>query len=244
MTREHILGEIRRTAVENGGVPLGRTKFYTATGIKQSDWYGIHWARWGDAVREAGFQANSLTEAFTEEQLIQQLVALARELGRFPLHADIRMKHRQDAAFPGHDAFRKLGPLRRITTRMSEYCAALPGHEDVVAMCAAAASRGRLDAGEAEAAPGKKREDSFGSVYLLRVGRHYKLGRSNAFGRRERELAIQLPDKAHTVHVIKTDDPAGIEEYWHKRFAAKRGNGEWFALEPDDVSAFRRRKFM
>jgi hypothetical protein len=45
VTKEHILKEIKRTALENGGKPLGKKKFETETGIRESDWSGIYWVR-------------------------------------------------------------------------------------------------------------------------------------------------------------------------------------------------------
>jgi len=59
---------------------------------------------------------------------------------------------------------------------------------------------------------------------------------------REREFAIQIPVLPKTIHKIETDDPAGVEAYWHKRFDEIRGEGEWFDLSPEDVKAFKRWK--
>jgi Meiotically up-regulated gene 113 len=86
--------------------------------------------------------------------------------------------------------------------------------------------------------PKNQSQTVLGYVYLMKSGKFYKLGRSNAAGRREYELGIQLPEKLKTVHVIRTDDPAGIEAYWHQRFEAKRKNGEWFDLNAMDIAAF------
>ena len=77
MTKQHILDEIRRIAKANGGVSVGRLRFCTETGIKESDWRGVHWAKWNDAVREAGLTPNEKVIAYDEEWLILKLIGLA-----------------------------------------------------------------------------------------------------------------------------------------------------------------------
>lgn len=239
MEKEHILDEIRRTAQENGGVPLGIARFFKETGIRRGDWYGRYWVRWSEALREAGFPPNILQTAFDEESILKSYLGLVRELGHVPVKGELILKRRQDATFPNHHVFRRFGTLRDLPSKALEYCLSHSGFDDVAALLKAAPTRG------ATYAPSKPEQVAVhGAVYLLKSGRFYKIGRTNAAGRRERELAIQLPEKARTVHVIRTDDPVGIEAYWHNRFASKRRHGEWFELESADVSAFKRRKFM
>jgi hypothetical protein len=64
MEKQFIIDEIKRATKENGGKPPGKERFSTNTGIRISDWYGKHWARWGDALREAG-----VSTKFTEQRL-------------------------------------------------------------------------------------------------------------------------------------------------------------------------------
>jgi Meiotically up-regulated gene 113 len=240
MNKQHILTEIKRTAATNGGVPLGVSKFSKETGIKDSDWSGKIWARWGDALREAGFEPNQLQTAYSEDMLIEKFIGLARELGRFPVASEVKMKARSDDGFPWHNTFARFGSKQQFATRILDYCKARAGYEDIIALCTPIATVAREKAAQDEIEP----EEIIGFVYLMKSGRHYKIGRSNATGRREYELAIQMPEKLTTVHTIRTDDPAGIEDYWHRRFAEKRKNGEWFDLAGADVKAFKRRKFM
>lgn len=242
MNKEHILAEIKRTASQNGGVALGKDRFFQETGIKTSDWLGKYWARWGDAVREAGLTPNTLQVAYEDELLLEKCVDLTRELGHIPVSTEFAMKARQDKSFPSKNTFYRFGNKQQFIKTIIEYCKDKQGYEDVLTI----ANSQVADIVETNENfdPGNKYEEVIAYVYMLKAGRNYKIGRSNSFDRRSRELKIQLPEHAETVHVIRTDDAIGIEAYWHKRFEGKRKNGEWFELNAQDVKAFKRRKFM
>ena len=242
MTKGHILAEIHRTAAANRGAPLGLDRFFAETGIKSSDWHGKYWARWGDALKEAGFQPNQLNAARTDEDLLNNLAALVRELGRFPVMAEIKLKARRDPGFPSHNTFGRFGGKQALAAKLQRFCQDR-GEDDLAELCAAAA-KPNDEVGNSGRPPAEAATAQLGYVYLMKAGRFYKIGRTNALGRRERELVIQLPEAAKVVHSIKSDDPTGIEEYWHRRFHDRRKNGEWFELSAQDLAAFKRRKFM
>src|SRR6516225_11798607 len=61
-----------------------------------------------------------------------------------------------------------------------------------------------------------------GHVYLLRAGSFYKIGMSRDFEGRFDQIRLQLPFPVKEVHRIETDDPEGIERYWHERSLKKR----------------------
>ena len=244
MERDHIVSEIKRTAEMSGGTPLGQGRFFQETRIKVSDWKGKFWVRWGDALREAGLEPNRFgSDAHDRTFLIEKLIGLARELGHLPSVWELRLKARQEPGFPSQIAFsRWLGSKRQVAVRIREYCNGRDGYDDILALCTPIPN---ASSGLAQSAVrAEPSGEDFGSVYLVKSGRHYKIGSTNAVGRREYELAIQLPEKLTLIHEIRTDDPSGIEVYWHKRFSSKRKGGEWFELSTDDVRAFSRRKFM
>ena len=239
ITKEHILSEIKRTAKTNGGVPLGWRKFESESGIRYEDWYGKFWARWGDAVREAGFQPNRLSEAYTDQFLLENLALLTRKLGRAPVWGELLLAARDDPKFPGEGAFRRLGRKSARASRVIAFCEANPGFEDVAALWRQILTKQDSSSAEDSALPKRA-----GYVYLLQHGSRseYKIGRTHRPVDREGEIGVQLPEESKPTHYIQTDDPAGIENYWQRRFSSKRKNGEWFALTADDIRSFRRWK--
>src|SRR5438132_8701873 len=136
MNKAYILQEIKRTADANAGVPLGRQRFEAETGIKQSDWYGRFWARWSDAIRDAGFAPNQLQTAYAKAELLAKYAELAREAGRIPSEGQVRLKCRADPEFPAHSTFpNRFGPKSELVRQLAEYCRARDGYEDVLHFC-------------------------------------------------------------------------------------------------------------
>lgn len=236
VSKAHIVEEIKRLAKSSGVAP-GYQAFETATGIKVSDWKGRYWARWGDALAEAGYAPNAFGAEIPIETLLTKLRSFVEEIGRFPATDDMRIKRRSDPDFPSYEAFTRRWPKSELPRALFDYCGSDPTAELVRTLCLSDIERQSLPAEEQAV-----EEPEFGWVYLVKSGRYYKIGRSNSSGRRLYEIALQMPEPAQLVHEIKTDDPVGIEAYWHARFAEFRMNGEWFALGPSEIAAFCRRK--
>ena len=240
-SKDDVLREIRRTAAENGGVALGRANFFTATGIRESDWRGRWWTTWGAAVRDAGLEPQQLNPRLSDELVLEAATQIVRKCGHFPTATEILFECNADPSLPSHNTFRRFGGLGGLRNRLRAFSVER-GLSDVVAALpdfgAEPADGGAVLDGEGT------QPLSDGFVYLIKSGRHFKIGKANSVETRHRQLKIQLPQAAEVVHRIKTDDPFGIESYWHRRFAEKRLNGEWFSLSAEDVKAFRRRKFM
>lgn len=209
--------------------------FEKATGIRMSEWYGIHWRSWGDALTEAGYEPNEKQGKLSSDEVLKKYAEAVRHFGRIPAEIDIRMFVRGRPDFPGRTTFtnhfgNKQGlveALANLVQNNEEYA----DLADIVPVSKHPSNQG---------SPAAITE---GYVYLLKSGDHFKIGRSEELERRVKQISVQLPESVTLEHAIRTDDPPGIEAYWHRRFSDRRANGEWFRLTMADIRAFKRRKF-
>jgi hypothetical protein len=234
--RGHIISEIKRLAAAAGGQAPGNQAFVRATGITEAKWRGKYWARWGDALIEAGFEPNAWTGKSDANAIIAGVIAAARHYGRLPTYSEISMLRTSDPTIPAPKTIRdNFGGQADLIAAVKKFADSNPEYADVVALLPAITQPRPTSPSGAKPAEGH--------VYLIKSGDFYKIGRSDELERRVKEIRIALPDAATLVHSIATDDPPGIEAYWHRRFADRRANGEWFRLMQEDVKAFLRRKF-
>jgi hypothetical protein len=238
-SRESILDALRSAAAENGGRPPGVRTFQSSTGITLAALQRVGFARYGDAVAAAGLAPNDLTAPKDSKTMMQELAALTRTLRRFPTISDLRAARATRSTLPSLEAYLRLSGRSWATLRqmLVAHCRNSQTDADLSAFVKDEAKD------QTDGAPDSKSARVRGFVYLARHGQDYKIGRSNDVTRRRRELALLLPQELKHVHVIETDDPEGIERYWHQRFEARRVRGEWFRLTPEDIRAFKRRRY-
>lgn len=245
-SRDHIILEIKRTAEKNGGSPLGKGLFYKQTGIRESDWSGKFWARWGDAVTEAGYKPNTLQTPYKDEWIIERLVSLIKELGHYPAAAEIRMKARADKGFPHGNTFKRIGAKSALASKAIAYCQNKPGFDDVIKICAVITDS--FDEKE-QVFTGAVKEEVVGYVYMTKVSLKnavcYKIGFSSSPYKRASQLNTRSPVEEVLIHEIETNDPQRSEQYWHKKHSDKREpRTEYFNLRSADIQLFKKYKSM
>lgn len=235
-TKEEILNEIKRTAKENGGKPLGEKRLLDETGIRSWDW-GRYWPKYADAVIEAGFTPNLPWTKYPEGVLEEKMVLVIRKLGRYPTINEMRIEQVGNPDFPYNAIKKRKWEFVRDLVR---YCAKKPGHDDILEICQPILEK--LDEKEKDDVTNNS-SSSVGQVYLYKRGKHYKIGHSKDPVRRGKEIGLESPDILRLIHSFKTDDPSGVEAYWHKRFENKRWKEtEFFSLNSQDIKAFKRWK--
>ena len=238
MTKEQILSDIRRVAKQRGG-RVSLDAFLAATGIKEHQLLGTFWATWNEAVAEAGLPTSRFARPKTEESsIIEPFADLVERLKKWPTQNELLLERRHDGSFPSLKVIRHLSQAPAFASKLAAYCT----DRETLSMAARIATE-RMNAEDA-APPLGGRTPIHGYVYMMRSGRRHKIGHTVSPARRHREVRLDLPDPTTLVHTIATDDPVGIEAYWHRRFSSKRVRETgFFTLDALDLAAFKRRKY-
>lgn len=232
--KQEILRKIQHAATANGGKAPGIERFESDTGIKRHVWLGKIWRNWNDAVAEAGFPPNELRGAISDSDLLRHIYEIAKSLGRFPTTSDIHFELNQRGGSPNSKTVLKRWKMHELAIALGEY-ADIVGDKEVSAAARTYAPSQRKRKQESDDGA-----SALGYVYMQRHGTDYKIGYTTSLNKRGRQIQIELPQEIELVHSILTDDPVGVEAYWHKRFAVKRTRGEWFKLTKADIVAFKR----
>lgn len=236
LLKQDILAKIRLMAANAGGRAPGREAFLTETGIKPHEWRGRIWRSWSEAVAEAGFAPNERQAAIGDDELLAVVCLIAKSLKRFPSTGDIEFDARRHPNAPSAKTILARWKMPDLAAALALYADA--HGEAEVAGYARLYSSPRLQRVEEGLTSGGV--NAAGYVYMQRHASDYKIGFTTSLNKRGRQIQIELPQEIELVHSILTDDPQGVEAYWHRRFADKRTRGEWFRLTKNDVAAFRR----
>src|SRR5205807_7065224 len=105
-------------------------------------------------------------------------------------HNELRVKAHNDPEFPSEKTIRsRFGAKPRLISRVIKYFSDQNEFNDVVALCQQYKSPSHVT--DENQVPFDDSE--FGYVYLAKSGRFYKIGRTNATGRRNTRLGFSFP---------------------------------------------------
>ena len=237
--QDRILAEIKRLAVANDGKPPGIGLFEKETGIKRSHWRGKLWARWGDAVAEAGFSRNTANPKRNPDRVLDCLGKACFHYGHFPTDAEWKMYAGRKSDSVGANSYRdefggREGAIAALRKRAAER-----GAKDLLEILPDIEGK----AVEAEDSPSTgnfaRLQEFHHFVYLIYSSNQnlYKIGWTKNVEQRIETLR-NADSSIELVHKIKTRDPGAIEKYWHGLFCEQRKSREWFALNRRHVKYF------
>lgn len=242
LTKEEIIEKIQKWANENNGRTPSEKIIKEELEIPRWTWTN-YWTKATDMQRSAELNPQVFDKTkYTKDDLCNKFIEFLREKGHWPSRAELDFKHKQDITFPASGTFyTKLGQINNgeLVESISMYIKNKSGYNDILSIC------NSLLSGLEEKEKSVKSvitNEKHGFVYMFKTGRYYKVGCSEDTARRYRELSSQFPDELKHKHKIETDDPLGVESYWHKRFKSKHIKGEIFNLDAADVKAFKRWK--
>ncbi len=240
ISKEEILAEIRKLVTTGNGIIPGERTFRLQTNIRESAWKGRYWARWTDAVREAGYDPNAMNQRIPDDEMLEKLASFITNLGRFPIRDEINLQARSTPNFPVWQTVKKrYGGMPQTAAALLEF-SKQTGNKVLAELCERRIQKENLRSPARRVA--SSQPTRLGFVYLkyspsLRL---YKIGKANNANKRGAGISLLLPEDLVPKHEIKTDHPYILERYWEHRFKAKKKQGEWYDLNSQDVELFKK----
>jgi hypothetical protein len=237
MRKETIVKAYKDMVSIYNGKVIGEHVFRKYSKISSGYWQGRYWRSWSEFQAELGFKPNVPNTRIPNEVLLRRYAELALELKKIPTHIDLILRRKADRTFPDSSTFWHLGTKEKRLASLAAFCEGKPEFAFVLELIR------RYREKKERARERRPSRNVQGIVYLARQGSGYKLGRIHASGGQHSLESYTLANRADTVHAIDTDDPAGIEFYWRRRFRLRRQGRDSFRLTDQDLNAFRYRRF-
>lgn len=231
-TAEQIIVKLQVAVNRNGGQPPSLRSFFQAADLNQRDLIRAGWPTYGALLKSQRFQPAEMKRGYTDDAVFRLLAELAIRLGHFPTQSEREVERHRNPAFPSSEAYIRRGRGATLEHALRAWCESTNSFPDLVPKLKQGADAAKVSK------PIVK-----GYVYMLRdgsSGRRVKIGKESVEGARQTAAATWL-ENPKAIHRVATDDPDGVERYWHEHFkrAGKHVVRELFDLLPSDIAAFK-----